>query len=61
MSGKGSAPRPIPNLNQFASNWDLVFGTPKKEHKKCTRCGQYFETNQASSVHEGVCPKVPIH
>lgn len=24
--GKGCRPRPIPNLEQFHSNWDLVFG-----------------------------------
>lgn len=59
MSGKGSAPRPIPDQETFASNWDLVFGQAKK-HKKCSRCGQYFETAQASSECEGVCPEAPI-
>lgn len=31
--GKGSAPRPIQNLAQFASNWDKIF---KKD--KCQGC-----------------------
>ena len=65
MSGKGSAPRPIPNLETFANNWELAFGNPEnnksKKHKKCSRCGQYFETAQASSECEGVCPEAPIH
>jgi hypothetical protein len=28
MAGKGSAPRPIPNKQQYESNWDNIF---KKE------------------------------
>ena len=30
--GKGSAPRPIPNHDKYASNWDAIFG--KKEETK---------------------------
>jgi len=60
MAGKGSAPRPIPDQETFASNWDQVFGQAKKQ-KKCSNCGQYFETDQASNCHQGECPKAPIH
>jgi hypothetical protein len=31
--GKGSAPRPIPNREEFESNWEKTFGK-KKEAKK---------------------------
>jgi hypothetical protein len=31
-NGKGSRPRPIPNPEQFRSNWDQVF--KKKEEKE---------------------------
>jgi len=64
MSGKGSSPRPIPNPEKFQANWDSVFGKgeqidkkPKTITKKCTRCGQYFDTDQASNEHAGPCPK----
>ena len=29
--GKGSAPRPIPNREQFNNNWDAIFGKKKPE------------------------------
>lgn len=29
MSGKGSAPRPIPDRQAFESNWDAIFGKQK--------------------------------
>ena len=28
-SGKGSAPRPIPDRKQFEENWDRIFGKKK--------------------------------
>jgi hypothetical protein len=33
--GKGSAPRPIPNRDQFRDNWDKIFGKkdPKEQPK----------------------------
>lgn len=31
--GKGSAPRPIQNRDQFGSNWDRIFNT-------CKDCGK---------------------
>ena len=34
--GKGSAPRPIPNYEQYASNWDLIFN----KNKEVTQTGQ---------------------
>lgn len=32
MSGKGSAPRPIPDPQKFRDNWDQIF--KKKDDKK---------------------------
>jgi len=29
--GKGSKPRPIPNPEQFRSNWDMIFQKKKEE------------------------------
>ena len=34
MSGKGSKPRPISNREQFAMNWDKVFGKNRNEDTK---------------------------
>lgn len=34
MSGKGSAPRPMPNPDKFRENFDLIFG--KKDDKNRT-------------------------
>lgn len=31
MAGKGSAPRPIPNRQQFDTNWDSIFKKEKKD------------------------------
>jgi hypothetical protein len=28
--GKGSAPRPIPNRDQYENNWDQIFGNKSK-------------------------------
>lgn len=33
MSGKGSAPRPIPDPKRFEENWDKIFGKKKEEKK----------------------------
>jgi len=36
MSGKGSTPRPFSvTQNQFASNWDAIFGKKKVENYQC--------------------------
>ena len=56
MAGKGSSPRPIPDKEQFASNWDMVFGN-QQEHKKCGRCGQYFVSETAQKAHSHACPQ----
>ena len=56
MSGKGSAPRPIPNREQYESNYDAIFGKQKKpEYKKCGRCGNYWETENPGKDHECPC------
>jgi len=34
MSGKGSTPRPIPNREQYESNWDAIYS--KMQVKKNT-------------------------
>lgn len=34
MSGKGSKPRPISNREQFAKNWDNIFGKNRNEDTK---------------------------
>jgi len=34
MSGKGSAPRPIPNPEKFRDNYDLIFGKKKPVDEK---------------------------
>lgn len=31
MSGKGSAPRPIPDPKSYEDNWDRIFGKKQKE------------------------------
>ena len=31
MAGKGSSPRPIPNRQQFDTNWDSIFKKEKKD------------------------------
>ena len=31
--GKGSAPRPIPNPEQFRKNWDEIFKKPQPKEK----------------------------
>lgn len=31
MSGKGSAPRPIPDRDSYERNWDAIFGKKKPE------------------------------
>ena len=33
MSGKGDKPRPISDREQFAKNWDKIFGKKKKDGK----------------------------
>jgi len=33
-SGKGDRPRPIPNPEQFKSNWDLIFNKNKPTNKE---------------------------
>lgn len=37
--GKGSSPRPI-DKNKFDSNWDAIFGTPKRCVKLCKSDGE---------------------
>ena len=37
MAGKGSSPRPIPNRQQFDTNWDSIF---KKEEKDVEDMGE---------------------
>jgi len=32
--GKGCRPRPIPNPEQFKSNWDLIFNKDKPTNKE---------------------------
>ena len=32
--GKGDAPRPINNREQFENNWDNIFKTPKQQYEK---------------------------
>lgn len=32
--GKGSKPRPIPNPEQFRSNWDLIFNKGKQNEPR---------------------------
>ena len=34
MSGKGDAPRPIPNPKTFDANWDAIFSKKKTPEKK---------------------------
>lgn len=31
MSGKGSAPRPMPDYEKYSDNYDLIFGKKKNE------------------------------
>jgi hypothetical protein len=31
MSGKGSAPRPMPDYEKYSDNYDLIFGRKKNE------------------------------
>lgn len=31
MSGKGSAPRPMPDYEKYSDNYDLTFGKKKNE------------------------------
>ena len=31
MSGKGSAPRPMPDYKKYSDNYDLTFGKKKNE------------------------------
>ncbi len=52
---KGSTPRPIPNREQFESNFDAIFGKPKTQYKKCEHCGNYWETDNPGRNHECVC------
>lgn len=39
--GKGDAPRPIKDKEQFEKNWDAIFG--KKEEKICVFCKKPYE------------------
>ena len=34
MSGKGSAPRPIPDRDGYERNWDAIFGKKPPEPRK---------------------------
>jgi hypothetical protein len=33
MSGKGSAPRPMPDYKKYSDNYDLIFGKKKNDNK----------------------------
>lgn len=37
MSGKGSAPRPIPNRAQYEANFEAIFGKKAKKRKKASQ------------------------
>lgn len=62
MSGKGSAPRPFEvSQEQFASNWDAIFGEKKRTHffvhdgwgkYYCKACGK----KEDYSHHGETCP-----
>lgn len=34
MSGKGSAPRPIPDRESYERNWDAIFGKKQERPKQ---------------------------
>jgi hypothetical protein len=34
MAGKGDKPRPVSDRPRFESNWDRIFGKPKKSEPK---------------------------
>ena len=36
MSGKGSAPRPMPNPEKFRDNFDLIFGKKNDKNSPST-------------------------
>lgn len=61
MNGKGDTPRPIPDWDQYAKNWDAVFGKkPERSVQFCrTHCGkkcQCWATAQACGKPAGCAP-----
>jgi hypothetical protein len=56
-AGKGSAPRPIPNREQYEANYDAIFGNQKKKlkYKKCGLCGNYWLAENPGRNHECPC------
>lgn len=48
--GKGSSPRPIPDYEKYASNWDAIF---KKPCGKCEECKCEEKTNDSPDIASG--------
>jgi hypothetical protein len=57
MSGKGSAPRPIPDYEKYADAFDAIFGPksveqePALDYRKCEKCGCFWQGNTVSKNH----------
>lgn len=49
MAGKGSSPRPIPNRQQFDTNWDSIF-KEKEKKKDVEDMGEDIERQQDSQL-----------
>lgn len=48
MSGKGSAPRPMPDYEKYSDNFDLIFGKKNVQNNPSAKCAlaQYQAKSQ---------------